>query len=118
MQSEVTAMEASLHKLDEQKERYSVELNDAVRQYRELSPQDEQQTGAAIRSQSDQAASACLKKLYGKQYNSALWEESCKEAAALLGEDTPKQSLREQLHRLNQDRQHDTHRRNVQEASR
>ena len=36
VQSEITAMEASLHKLDEQKEKYSAELDETLQQYKQL----------------------------------------------------------------------------------
>ena len=97
VQSEVTAMEASLHKLDEQKEKYSVELDETLQQYKQLQSQAEAEDQQKIRTDAAAAASARLQQAYGKHYNAQLARESQQDVAAWLGESTQPASIREQL---------------------
>ena len=76
VQSEVTAMEASLHKLDEQKEKYSVELDETLQQYKHLQNQAEAEDQQKIRTDAAAAASARLQQTYGKHYNAQLVREA------------------------------------------
>ena len=98
VQSEITAMEASLHKLDEQKEKYSAELDETLQQYKQLQSQAEAEDQQKIRTDAAAAASARLQQAYGKHYNAQLARESQKDVAARLGESTQPTSIREQLH--------------------
>ena len=100
MQSEATAMEASLHKLDEQKEMYSTELDETLQQYKQLQSQAEEQQ--KIRMDAASAASARLQQAYGKHYNAQLARESQQDVAAWLGESTQPASIREFLQRAEQ----------------
>lgn len=50
VQSEVTAMEASVRRLDKQKERFSFELDNALRHYKQLQKQDGQLDKARIQT--------------------------------------------------------------------
>ena len=99
VQSEVTAMEASLHKLDEQKEQYSAELDETLQQYKQLQNQAEAEDQQKIRTDAAAAASARLQKAYGKHYNAQFARESQQDVAAWLGESTQPASIREFLHR-------------------
>ena len=99
VQSEVAAMEASLHKLDEQKEKYSVELDETLQQYKQLQSQAEAEDQQKIRNDAAAAASARLQQTYGKHYNAQLERESQQDVAAWLGESTQPASIREFLHR-------------------
>ena len=99
MQSEVTAMEASLHKLDEQKEKYSVELDEILQQYKHLQSLAEAEDQQKIRTDAAAAATARLQQSYGKHYNAQLARESQQDVAAWLGESTQPTSIREFLHR-------------------
>ena len=97
VQSEVTAMEASLHKLDEQKEKYSVELDETLQQYKQLQSQAEAEDLQKIRTDASKTATARLQQAYGKRYNVQLAQESQQDVAARLGESTQPASIREQL---------------------
>ena len=94
VQSEITAMEASLHKLDEQKEKYSAELDETLQQYKQLQNQVEAEDQQKIRTD---AAAARLQQAYGKHYNAQLARESQQDVAAWLGESTQPASIREFL---------------------
>ena len=99
VQSEITAMEASLHKLDEQKERYSVELDEALQQYKQLKAQATEADSDDIQRNAITAASKRLQQTYGKRFDAQLFRENQQQTAHLLGEDERKQSLRAQLAR-------------------
>ena len=97
VQNEITAMEASLRKLDEQKERYSVELDEALQQYKQLKAQATEADSDDIQRNAITAASKRLQQTYGKRFDAQLFRESQQQTAHLLGEDERKQSLRAQL---------------------
>ena len=99
VQSEITAMAASLHKLDEQKERYSVELDEALQQYKQLIAQATEADSDDIQRNAITAASKRLQQTYGKRFDAQLFRENQQQTAHLLGEDERKQSLRAQLAR-------------------
>ena len=99
VQSEITAMEAGLHKLDEQKERYSVELDETLQQYKQLQSQAEAEDQQKIRTDAAAAATARLQQAYGKHHNAQLARESQQDVAAWLGESTQPASIREFLQR-------------------
>lgn len=101
VQSEITAMEASLHKLDEQKEQYSVELDETLQQYKQLQSQAEAGSDEIQRNAST-TASTRLQQVYGKRFDAQLLRDSQKDVAARLDESTQLVSIREFLHRAEQ----------------
>lgn len=101
VQSEITAMEASLHKLDEQKEQYSVELGETLQQYKQLQSQAEAGSDEIQRNAST-TASTRLQQVYGKRFDAQLLRDSQKDVAARLDESTQPVSIREFLHRAEQ----------------
>lgn len=101
VQSEIPAMEASLHKLDEQKEQYSVELDETLQQYKQLQSQAEAGSDEIQRNAST-TASTRLQQVYGKRFDAQLLRDSQKDVAARLDESTQPVSIREFLHRAEQ----------------
>lgn len=101
VQSEITAMEASLHKLDEQKEQYSVELDETLQQYKQLQSQAEAGSDEIQRNAST-TANTRLQQVYGKRFDAQLLRDSQKDVAARLDESTQPVSIREFLHRAEQ----------------
>jgi len=84
------------HKLDEQKERYSVELDEALQQYKQLQSQanadsDEIQRNAVT------TASTRLQQAYGKRFDAQLLRDSQKEISRLADPHEADSSIREQL---------------------
>ena len=94
VQSEITAMAASLHKLDEQKEKYSVKPDKTLQQYKQLQSQAESEDLQKIRTDAAMAASARLQQSNGKHCNAQLARESQQDAAAWPGESTQPASIR------------------------
>ena len=72
VQSEITVMEASLHKLDEQKERYSDELDEVLQQYKQLKAQATEVDSDDIQRNAIIAASERLQQTYGKRFDAQL----------------------------------------------
>ena len=99
VQSEVTAMEASLRRLDEQEEKYSSELEDAIQQYKSIRQHVEQ---VDLNERNDRAYAAAanrLQKTYGNHFDAKLLQESRHEVMRLLKDDDTPRSVREQLRR-------------------
>jgi len=85
-----------LHKLDEQKEKYSAELDETLQQYMQLQSQanadsDEIQRNAVT------AASTRLQQAYGKRFDAQLLRDSQKEISQLADPHEAGSSIREQL---------------------
>ena len=91
-----------MHKLDEQKEQYSSELDETLQQYKQMQSQAEAEDQQMIRNDAASAASARLQQAYGKHYNAQLARESQQDVAAWLGESTQPASIREFLQRAEQ----------------
>lgn len=97
VQSEITAMEASLHRLDKQEEKCSAELKDAMQNYKELSAKAGSAALQVRTAKPEHTAAARLQKVYGNRYSVQLLQESEREVSRMLGEQTEKRSLRSQL---------------------
>ena len=96
MQSEITAMEASLHKLDEQKDQYSAELDETLQQYKQLQCQANADSDEILHI-AVTAASTRLQQVYGKRFDGQLLRDSLKEISQLADPCEAGSSVREQL---------------------
>ncbi len=115
VQSEVTAMEASLHKLDEQKERYSAELDEALQQYKHQQDQARGVDMQKVRADANEAATNRLQNIY-KSFDTQLLHESKQQVSDMLGESAQPASIREFLRHTMQETQPRIHgRRETQE---
>ena len=103
VQSEFTAMEASLHKLDEQEERYSSGLEEAVQQYKQLKTQASAVDVTKIQVNASEKAATRLQTLNGDRYQADVLRESSRDVARLLGETEQLQSIRELLQNYSAD---------------
>ena len=97
VQSEVTAMEANIRKLDEQKERYSVDLDETLQQYKQLQDQAEGADMQQVHADASEAAAGRLQQAYGKHYNAQLLRESQQALSTMLGKSVERPSIREKL---------------------
>lgn len=103
LQSEITAMEASLRSLDEQEKKYSNGLDDTLQQYRYLRKQNEPIDVQQQQQEATASAAARLQKVYGEQYSPKLLQEARQDVVKMLDEtDTPR-SIRAQLNRERSD---------------
>ena len=85
------------HKLDEQKERYSVELDETLQQYKQLQSQAEAEDQQKIRNDAVTAASTRLQQAYGKRFDAQLLRDSQKEISRLADPHEAGSPIREQL---------------------
>ncbi|MBR3382688.1 MAG: MobA/MobL family protein [Clostridia bacterium] len=102
----IAAMEADLRKLEKQEQRYTDELDNALRQYAELRAQVKEfnplvlyDACQALRPDKEKDAVSRIQKAYGEKYRPLLMAESKRDVAELLHEEAEVRSIREQLRR-------------------
>ena len=102
VKKEIATLESALQKLSEQEEKYSAELDEALKQYAELK---EQVTGMdaaelmdarlAVREETERSAVDKVKAAYGEKYDPMLMYDSKRDVANLLHEEAEVRSVRE-----------------------
>ena len=104
VKKDVSAMETALKKLAQQEEKYTTELNDALRQYADLKEQaaefnqDElQDARLALRPAMERSAVDYMQSAYGNKYDSLMMYDSKRDVADLLNEHEEKKPVREFL---------------------
>ena len=110
VKKDIAAMEAALKKLDEQESKYSVELESALQQYRELEAQavdydSEELLGARLelRPGMDRSTVSRIQTAYGSQYSPFTMAEARRDVSKMLGEDDEPRSVRERLRKHQQE---------------
>ena len=105
-------MEAALKKLSQQEEKYTAELNDALRQYADLKeqaaefdPDELQNARLALRPAMERSAVERVQSAYGDKYNPLIMYDSKRDVTDLLHEETEARSVREHLRQKQQTRQ-------------
>ena len=104
-------MESALQKLSEQEEKYSAELDEALKQYAELKEQAAGMDAAelmdarlAVREEKEHSAIDKVKAAYGEKYDPMLMHDSRRDVAELLGEETMVRFIREHLQKKREQR--------------
>lgn len=107
-------MEAGLKRLEQQEQEYTVELEDALKEYAELKGQVTEfdldklmNERLAIRPGKERSAVARVQSAYGDRYQPLMMCDSKRDVSEMLGEETEARSIRE---RLRQKRQPQTQR--------
>ena len=102
VKKEIATLECSLQKLFEQEEKYSAELDDALRQYAELKEQaagmdivELMDARLAVREEKERSAIDKVKDSYGEKYAPMLMRDSKRNVANLLHEKAEVHSVRE-----------------------
>ena len=102
VKKEIATLERSLQKLSEQEEKYSAELDDALRQYAELKEQaagmdtvELMDARLAVREKKERSAVDKVKESYGEKYAPMLMHDSKRNVANLLHEKAEVHSVRE-----------------------
>ena len=85
-----------MHKLDEQKEMYSTELDETLQQYKQLQSQESADSDE-IQRNAVTYASTRLQQAYGKRFDAQLLRDSQKEISRLADSHEAGSSVREQL---------------------
>lgn len=113
VKKDISNTEAVMKKLEEQEQKYSYELNLALKQYAELQekaaefePSALDDARQALRPDVEQSAIQRIQQAYGDKYNHALMQERKRETSRLLNEDTDyPRSIREHLRQAEQKKQ-------------
>ena len=97
----VVAMEENLKRLTKQEEKYAAELDEALKQYAELKEQAAGMDAAelidarlAVREEKERSAVDRVKTAYGEKYDPVMMQDSKRNVAELLGEETIVRSIR------------------------
>ena len=101
---DIPTLEAALKKLSQQEEKYTAELNDALRQYAELKeqsaefdPDELQDARLALRPAMERSAVDRVQSAYGDKYNPLMMYDCKRDVADLLNEHEEKKPVREFL---------------------
>ena len=125
VKKEIAALESALQKLSEQEEKYSAELDEALKQYAELKEQAAGMDAAelmdarlAVRDEKERSAVDRVKSAYGEKYDPMMMHDSKRDVANLLHEEAETRSVREflrQKQKAQQTQQHKKPKRHEQE---
>ena len=109
VKKEIATLEGALQKLSEQEEKYSAELDEALKQYAELKEQGAGMDAAelmdarlAVREENERSAVDRVKAAYGEKYDPMLMHDSKRDVANLLHEESDTRSVREFIRRKQQ----------------
>lgn len=99
-------------KLSEQEEKYSAELDEALKQYAELKEQaagmdavELMDARLAVREEQERSVASRVKSAYGEKYDPMMMQDSKRDVANLLNEETEARSIRERLRQKQQAQQ-------------
>ena len=109
VKKEIATLESALKKLSEQEEKYSAELDEALKQYAELKEQaagmdavELMDARLAVREEKERSAVDKVKTAYGEKYDPMLMHDSKHDVANLLHEEAEVRSVREFIRRKQQ----------------
>ena len=120
VKKDISTMKTALKKLSQQEEKYTTELNDALRQYAELKeqaaefdPDELQDARLALRPVMERSAVDRLQFAYGDKYDPLVMFDSKRDTKGLLHEEDKPHSVREYLHREQQTHQRHGKKKNI-----
>lgn len=109
VKKDISMLEAALKKLAQHEEKYTDELNDALRQYADLKeqaaefdPEELQDARCALRPAMERSAVDCVQSAYGNKYDLLMMYDSKRDVANLLHEEAEERSIRERLRQKQQ----------------
>ena len=109
VKKDISTLEAALKKLAQQEEKYTDELNDALRQYADLKeqtaefdPEELQDARCALRPAMERSAVDCVQSAYGNKYDPLIMYDSKRDVANLLHVEAEERSIRERLRQKQQ----------------
>ena len=104
IRKDISAMESMLENLSRQEQKYAAELDSALKEYAgleeqgaEVDPGELMAQRLAIRTEKEKDAVARVKSAYGDQYQPLVMSDAKRDVAKMLGEETERKSVREQL---------------------
>ena len=112
VKKDISTMETALKKLSQQEEKYTTELNDALRQYADLKeqaaefdPDELQDARLALRLAMERSAVDRVQAAYGGKYDPLVMYDSKRDVADMLHEETEARSIRKHLRQKQQAQQ-------------
>ena len=106
IRKDIITMEAGLKQLEQQEQKYTAELGNALKEYTELKEQaaefdaDELMSEClAIRPDKERSAAFRVQSIYGDRYKPLMMYDSKQDLSEMLGEETEPRSIRERLHK-------------------
>ena len=112
VKKDISMLEAALKKLAQHEEKYTDELNDALRQYADLKeqaaefdPEELQDARCALRPAMERSAVDCVRSAYGNKYDPLMMYDSKRDVANLLREEAKARSIHERLRQEQQTQQ-------------
>lgn len=112
VKKDISMLEAALKKLAQHEEKYTDELNDALRQYADLKeqavefdPEELQDARCALRPAMERSAVDCVQSAYGNKYDPLMMYDSKRDVANLLREEAKARSIHERLRQEQQTQQ-------------
>lgn len=109
VKKDISTVETALKKLSQQEEKYTAELNDALRQYAELKeqsaefdPDELQDARLALRPAMERSAVDRVQSAYGDKYDLVKMYDSKRDVSDILHEEAETRSIRERLRQKQQ----------------
>ncbi len=106
---DIATMEAGLKRLEQQEQKYTAELDNALKEYAELQaqaaefdPDELMSERLAIRPGKERSAVSRVQSAYGDRYQPLMMYDSKRDVSELLGEETEARSIRERLRQKQQ----------------
>ena len=104
IRKDISAMESMLENLSRQEQKYAAELDNALKEYAgleeqaaEVDPGELMAQRLAIRTEKEKDAVARVRSAYGEQYQPLVMSDAKRDVAKMLGEETERKSVREQI---------------------
>lgn len=109
IRKDISTMEAGLKRLDQQEQKYTAELDNALKEYAELKEQaaefdaDELMSERLdIRPDKERSAASRVQSAYGDRYQPLMMYDAKRDVSQMMGEEMEARSIRERLHRKQQ----------------
>lgn len=105
----ISSMEAGLKRLEQQEQKYTAELDSALKEYAELQeqaaefdPDELMSERLAIRPAKERSAVSHVQSAYGDRYQPFMMYDSKRDVSEMFGEETEVRSIRERLRQKQQ----------------
>lgn len=109
IRKDISTMEAGLKRLEQQEQKYTAELDNALKEYAELKEQaaefdaDELMSERLdIRPGKERSAASRVQSAYGDRYQPLMMYDAKRDVSQMMGEEMEARSIRERLHRKQQ----------------
>lgn len=109
IRKDISTMEAGLKRLEQQEQKYTAELDNALKEYAELQeqaaefdPDELMDERLAIRPNKERLAVDRVQSAYGDRYQPLMMYDSKRDVSDMLGEETEVRSIRERLRKKQQ----------------